>query len=518
MKKKADIPGAGRAAKNLVAGWIVQLAGVLYAFVTVPLITRAFGFEGLGIWLIIQQVSGHLQLFEIGINTSLGRYLSRFLAQSDMQKHNAYLSAAFIILSGACLIVLLSTAFISAHLADIFDITSSYGAQAFWMVLFAGVATGLMLPLRVGLGVLASRHRFDIISKWELVVVALKLFTVLLVCFGLREDGLVWLSLGVFGSMLLCGFLLFFESLRTLPESRIALSFVTWASAKALLSISASTLIISAAAVVLRQGAPMFVGVQFGVEAVPLLALPLMIVTTIGPFVNITNKLIAPIASHADATHQRERLFNIVSFSSQYALSGAFGLLCVFAAVGKSFLLIWLGKKNLSLDQVFIIYDNTLFVLGSFCLSIPALLGRSVMSSVGQHWQAAISEVTCVLFGMAVGMLLVFYFDAETWGMAVGVGATYLVRIIGRVVPALAQYFSASIFKVYVHMWGRAFLIGAFTLTLVVVSPRYLGDNWTNRLIGDMVIMSMWSVLTFAFVVKMEHRALLMQYLRHLGR
>jgi O-antigen/teichoic acid export membrane protein len=71
------LPGLRQSTANVLAIWLLQAGTLLFALVSVPLITRRFGLEGLGVWLLVQQVASHVQLLELGLASSLGRFLSR---------------------------------------------------------------------------------------------------------------------------------------------------------------------------------------------------------------------------------------------------------------------------------------------------------------------------------------------------------------------------------------------------------------------------------------------------------
>lgn len=506
-------PGFRRSLFNVLSTWGVQGASVLFALVVVPLVSRRFGVEGLGLWLLIQQLAGHLQLFEVGLNSSLGRYLARTLARGEQEAHDGYLSSAVAVLCGLALIVMLVTIVLAAGLRAFFDIAAEMQAQAVWMLIVVGTATALSLPMRAGLGVLSSRHRFDLMALSEGLGLLLKVALVLGVCLTDVEPGLVLLAGAVFLPMLFGSCVAFVRGLQCPPVSRLRWSLVSRASVRALFDISLSALMVTAAAVFLRQGAPVIVGMQFGVEVIPMLAIPLMIVSVIRPFVAVANKLLSPVASQFDAVGDTSELLHAFRTAAHYTLTMAILVFALAVAAGREVLTMWLGHSGFSVEQLGELYRMLLIVLGGYCVTLPGAMGRTLLGAVGRHWAAARGEMVGTVIGLALGISMIMLLGTGPWGMALGVVAAYLTRAVGSAVRLIAEYFAISQSEVYRLVWGRPMLVALPVFAgLLFVLVNGMGGWEKIGVLFVSAVVWVWAVLRF--LVTRAHLARLSSALR----
>lgn len=506
-------PGFRRSLLNVLSTWGVQGASVVFALVVVPLVSRRFGVEGLGLWLLIQQLAGHLQLFEMGLNSSLGRYLARSLALGEKDAHDGYLSSAFAVLCVLAVTVMLVTFLLAAELPAFFDIPTVMQTQAVWMFVVVGSATALSLPMRAGLGVLSSRHRFDLMAFSEGLGLGLKVILVLGVCLTDVEPGLVLLAGAVFLPMLLGSCVAFVHGLRCPPVSCLRWSLVSRAAVRALFDISLSALVVTAAAVLLRQGTPVIIGMQFGVGVIPMLAIPLMIVSVIQPFVAVANKLLSPVASQFDAVGDRQELLSAFRTAAHYTLTMAILVFVLTVAVGREALTMWLGHSGFSALQLDELYRMLLIVFGGYCVTLPGAMGRTLLGAVGRHWAAARGEMVGTLVGLVLGVSMIMLVGTGPWGMALGVVAAYVTRAVGSAVRLIAEYFDTSQGEIYRLVWGLPTLIALpmFAGLFVVFASGMAG--WEKLSVLFVCILA-WAWAVLRFLVTEAHRARLGRLLK----
>ena len=161
--------------KNILSIYGKRLLELLSVLVTVPIITGHFGLELMGIWLLVTQLSQHIVLLEVGLNTSTTRFLARFRAKKDLTMASIYLSSSVLTLITIGFIVVMLSPLIASGFASIFLIPQDLVSEIVWAVVVATVASGLGLFLRSGNAMLASKSRFDVIAFWETLVLAIRL-------------------------------------------------------------------------------------------------------------------------------------------------------------------------------------------------------------------------------------------------------------------------------------------------------------------------------------------------------
>lgn len=187
------LPGLRRSAINVGATWLLQAGTLLFALVSVPLVTRRFGLEGLGVWLLVQQLASHFQLLELGLASSLGRFLSRDHAQRNGAAYSEHSTSAIVLLLGMGLVLVL-LAYPIGQVFPRFFIAPDSASEGAWMLTIALVLTGMTLPLRSAIGVLASQHQFALQAGVDGIALLLRVTLVIAACTMVEDHALIALS------------------------------------------------------------------------------------------------------------------------------------------------------------------------------------------------------------------------------------------------------------------------------------------------------------------------------------
>jgi O-antigen/teichoic acid export membrane protein len=507
------LPGLRQYTANVLAIWLLQAGTLLFALISVPLITRRFGLEGLGVWLLVQQVASHVQLLELGLASSLGRFLSRDKALSNAPAYTEHASSAIAVLAGmGALLVLIATP-LGMVFPHIFDLPQQLASDAVVMLAIAIVATGLALPLRSALGVLSSQHRFALIYGSDGLALLLRIVLIVLACTMVKEHALIALALAVFAPGLLSALVTFVAALRSTPYALFNFRSIGAKPIGAIFDVSFAAMLVTLAAVLLRQGSPMLVGYSLGMAALPLIALPIMLVTSLSPFLAIGNQLISPVASQLDASDRIAELHSAYVTAARYTLTAGLFMFLVMGLLVPYLLPLWLGKSVLEPHHAHLIHVNLLVVFGGYCAAIPALLARAVLISVGMHKIAAKGELMSVLLGLALGWMLMDIFGLGPLGMACGIAAAYLFRALGTLMRQLTQYFETSLIEMYKLVLGPPLLC---TLPMLLAFIPVLINKATlgNTALFAIPALGLWSWFVYRLVVPKNHQERLSQALK----
>lgn len=507
------LPGLRQSTANVLAIWLLQAGTLLFALISVPLITRRFGLEGLGVWLLVQQVASHVQLLELGLASSLGRFLSRDMALTNARAYTGHASSAIAILVAVGTVLVLLSTMLGMAFPKIFGLPPQLASDAVVMLTIAVVATGLTLPLRIAFSVLSSQHRFVLIYGSDGFALFLRIALVISACTLVDQHALIFLALAVFGPGLIGALITFAAAVRSAPYALFDFRTVGAKPMRELLDVSFSAMLMTLAAVLLRQGSPMLVGYSLGVAALPLIALPIMLVTSLSPFLAISTQLISPVASQLDASDRFAELHSAYVTAARYTLAAGLFMFAVMGLLIPYLLPLWLGKSVLEPHYAHLIHVNLLLVFGGYCVAIPALLARAVLVSVGMHKLAAKGEITSVLAGLAVGWVLMDAFDFGTAGMAFGIAAAYLFRAGGILMRQLAQYFNVSLFQMYGQVWGPP-LLCTLPMLLACILALIGNPNPGTTAVFTIIGLGLWIWLMYRLVVPKNHQERLSQALK----
>ena len=141
-----------------------SIATVVTLF-SVPIIANNFDTETLGLWLLVIQISRFTSILNLGLNTSLVRFIAGFLAVNDTKSISEYFSVIFLLLVSLAMGIIVTLCFFLG-LAFFMDI--EFGAlrvKEIAVIAIGVVFASISLPLQTAHGLLASRNFFDYIAN-----------------------------------------------------------------------------------------------------------------------------------------------------------------------------------------------------------------------------------------------------------------------------------------------------------------------------------------------------------------
>jgi O-antigen/teichoic acid export membrane protein len=332
----------------------------------------------------------------------------------------------------------------------------------------------------------------------------------------LEQYAFMALSLAVFVPSLLSSLALFVLANRSAPYVLFSPRTVGIQPLRELLGISLAAMVVTLAAVLLRQGSGILAGYSLGLDSVALIALPVMLVGSVGPFLGIANKLISPIASQLDATQRVDELRMVYLTAVRHTLASGLLIYVCMIFFAPYLLPLWLGGQSLEPEYVRSIYLNLLLIFGGYCLAIPAFLARAVLVSVGRHKIAARGELISSLVGLVIGYMLMEALEIGVAGMACGIAAAYLIRASGVLVRQLALYFEMSLFHLFVEVW-RLPLLTSVPLVLVFI-PQLIGNqDFGAAALFGLLALGLWGWLVLRLIITESSREKLFRILRKMG-
>src|SRR5262244_3841161 len=80
--------------KNVSSSWLALGVNVLVGFFLWPIIVHRLGDEAAGIWVLIFSITGYYGLFDLGIRSSIIRFVSKTKATNDMNGASRVISTS----------------------------------------------------------------------------------------------------------------------------------------------------------------------------------------------------------------------------------------------------------------------------------------------------------------------------------------------------------------------------------------------------------------------------------------
>jgi O-antigen/teichoic acid export membrane protein len=86
--------------KNVGSSWSALATNVLVGIFLSPFILHRLGDAAYGIWVLIFSVTGYYGLFDLGIRSSIIRYVSKYTATGDKEKLAQFVNTALFSYTG----------------------------------------------------------------------------------------------------------------------------------------------------------------------------------------------------------------------------------------------------------------------------------------------------------------------------------------------------------------------------------------------------------------------------------
>src|SRR5437588_5359013 len=203
--------------KNVGSSWSALATNVAVGILLSHFILHRLGDVAYGIWVLIFSVTGYYGLFDLGIRSSIIRYVSKYTATGDREKLTQFVSTALFSYTGIGLLSMALTVWLSSSAEHLFKIPPEMHSQARLLLLIVGASVSLGFPLGVFGGMLEGLQRFYILN-WTSIGSTL-LRAALIVYFLNRGSGLVTIALITVALPVLSSILRGIIALRLCPAS-----------------------------------------------------------------------------------------------------------------------------------------------------------------------------------------------------------------------------------------------------------------------------------------------------------
>jgi O-antigen/teichoic acid export membrane protein len=460
--------------KNTMAGWFEMLMLVISGFIITPILIGYFGKEGYGVWMLIGSVVGYFAILDLGVSSSLSRFIAKYNARKDADGLSRILTVSLFLYSISAFIIIILTFIVWPRFSDFFNLTEKYRQVGSWLILIMGSGVAISLPLRVGQGIFQGIHRFDLMYLLRSLGVLFRI-SLIVIFFSLLSTGnlallaCINISVSLIPNIIMC-----FLAKRYLPKISYKKKYLSWLSVREIWSLSLSAVVISFSAILFRQTQVLAVGKIVGVEIVALYVIPLMLMGHSSMLVSYIIAAFTPLASEMDTLNRKQELQNLNIQGVKISFVISLGLLVLVAFYGKSFLLIWLQSKTLQ-ESDFIVLANLLLIMAiGFCVGSPQTVTNKMFVGSGKQWFVAKISILNTLISLTVGYLLLRYSSLGLYGMGIGWSLFYVISGIIVYPLAVCRAYNIDIVSYFIKAYSPPimatlpFLIGAYLIKRIL--------------------------------------------------
>jgi O-antigen/teichoic acid export membrane protein len=433
--------------RNVFSNWASYVVIAAVGFLMTPFVVHSLGQAGYGLWTLLLSLTGYFGLLDLGIRSSLGRFVARYVAMKDADRVNRTVSTAVTILGLGGLLAFVSSVLISQFLLGAFKVDAEQLSTAKTALIIAGLNMSCALPLAVFTAVLIGLERFDVLSGISMIgslVRAALVVAVLKLGYGLVALASVALAEGLAEYCVMA-----FAAKRLFPPLRLSLRLVDRATFFELFGFSVYRFIWMAGAQLIFYSNSLIIGAFLGTAAITTYAIACSVINYGRTLVSLLTDTFYPAATRMDAQKDTKALQELLFQGTRIALMVAMPLFIGYVFLGRQFITIWMGESYAS---------------SAVYLSVLAVAQLTFMSQ---------NVSTLILAGMARHRILACLILAE--GVVVMAVSIFLVRRMGLMGVALGTVIPGVI--------STAVVIPLYTLRLLGIP---LGQYWKRTFLGPL--------------------------------
>jgi O-antigen/teichoic acid export membrane protein len=328
--------------KNVGSSWFALGVNVLVGVFLSPYIIHHLGDDAFGLWVIIFSVTGFYGLFDLGIRSSIVRYIAKYSATNEQDELNGLVNTAMFSYSGIGAVAMVVTLFAAYHVNSIFRISPEFVVTARWLLLMVGASVSLGFPLGVFGGILEGLQRFYLLNFTSISATLLRALLIVLALRhgrGLLTVALITVGLPLLGALVNAGAV--FRHL----QLRFGFQYVRRSSFRRIASYSGTTFLIIVAGRLRFKTDALVIGTFVSAAAVTYFTIGSRLVDYASETVSSLAQIFVPMSSQSQAKGDLDALRKILVLGNRACAFIIFPITAILTILGKSVIEAWVGPK-----------------------------------------------------------------------------------------------------------------------------------------------------------------------------
>jgi O-antigen/teichoic acid export membrane protein len=438
-------------ARNVLFNWLGTLANMAVGFFFAPFILHRLGDAAYGVWVLAISVVGYLGLMDLGLQSSVLRFVSKGHTTGDHEGSSEAISAALWVrlqIGAVCLVL-------SVGLAAIFPlwfkVPPALASDARKAILLIGLTTVIGMTFGVASAVLSALNRYDLQNYVGLTQTAIRVMGVV---YALRTGhGIISIAFCELIAIIVSSALLLFTAHRLYPELRVKLQKPKRETLRKLWVYSSYAFLTTIAVQLVYQADNLVVGAFVSATAVTYYAIGNSLCRYASQIVGSIGGSFVPAASTYEAAGDTAGLLALFRNGTRATIMVSLPILITLVVRGRTFISLWMGPQYAkSSGTVLIILCTALF------FSFANRTAASIAYGVEKHKASALWAISEGVTNLILSVVLVRWYGI--YGVALG---TMIPSLIVHVVfwpRYISKLVGLSAFEVIWNVWAPMFLAG----------------------------------------------------------
>jgi O-antigen/teichoic acid export membrane protein len=452
-----------RIIKNIGSSWFSLGTNILVGLFLSPFILHRLGDAAFGIWVLIFSITGYYGLFDLGIRSSIVRYVSKFQATESKEDLAKVINTSLFSYTCVGALSLALTFVLSSYVDSLFRIPPELHSIARWLLLMVGASVALGFPLGIVGGFLEGLHRFDILN-WTNVAATLVrvVFIVLALHYGY---GLLMLAFITVILPMIASVIRTVIALQICPVA-FGWSYIDKSTFHQIVRYSCTTFMIMVAGSLKFKTDELVIGSLISAAAVTYFNIGASICDYAGGVVNSMAQAFLPIASESEAKGNVSRLRKVFVGGNRLCAFTIFPITAVLLILGKSIIEVWVGKKYIATSYPVLV----ILLIPCTIMWAQSASGR-VLFGIGKHRTWAFVTLAEGISNLILSIILVrpYGIIGDAFGTAIPLMCTMVFFLPGHLCRVLG---------IRLRVYLRESFVPPLLITAPLVLALFLMRQW----------------------------------------
>jgi O-antigen/teichoic acid export membrane protein len=369
--------------KNVGSSWFSLGLNILVGIFLSPFILHRLGDAAFGLWVLVFAITGYYGLFDLGIRSSIVRYVAKYSANHEHAELNQLVNTALFSYSGIGAVALLITFVASIYVDSIFRVPANFHSTARLLLLMVGSAVSLGFPLGVAGGILEGLQRFYVLNFTNVCSTLLRALLIVIALrhgYGLLTVALITVTLPLLGNLVNAAVVLSILPLHFHPK------YLNRESLHRIATYSGPTFMIIIASRLRFKTDAMVIGTFVSSAAITYFTIGARLVDYMGEVVSSLAQIFIPMSSRSDAIGDSEQLKKIFIAGNRACALIVFPLTASLIILGKSVIEVWVGARYVATSYPVLL----ILVVPTATMLAQAACGR-VLFGMAKHKTLALA-------------------------------------------------------------------------------------------------------------------------------
>jgi O-antigen/teichoic acid export membrane protein len=441
-----------RIIQNVSSSWFSLGITVVVGILLSPYILHRLGDAAFGIWVLIFSITDYYGLFDLGIRSSVVRYVSKFAATDDHGELSKLINTSLFTYSCIGAASLLLTVVLAHYVDSLFHIPPEFYSTARVLLLIVGTSVALGFPLGIVGGVLEGLQRFYVVSWTNVASTVLR---AVLIVYALRHGGgLLTVASITVVLPLLTGIVRAIITVRICPIS-FGWRYIDRSTFREIANYGGVTFMIIVAGRLKFKTDEIVIGSMLSAAAITYFNVGARIVDYAGEVVTSLAQNFLPMASESEAVGDIGLLRRVFVAGNRFCAFTIFPITAVLLILGKSVIEVWVGKRYVETSYPVLV----IMIIASTLMWAQGASGR-VLFGISKHGTWAIVTLVEGICNLILSIILVRPYGIV--GDAFGTAIPLTCSMVFFMPAHLCKRLGISL---------RHYLREAYVLPLIAVAP-----------------------------------------------